>query len=436
MFIDGGKEIVYGLTSKNVSGPIVYDLKLLYEGATLENLAQRYLSADDLFSFQNDRRRIKAIVHAAKVARMDLADVPASSLIPGDLFERHDETIHGVSRMAWERVIQRGPEALRRYEEETLPFARALLRMTMNGVKIDQEACLGLLRDEASLAVGKHVLRSMLDLSKAEGLARTWYTPFGGKTGRIRVEAGLDTMTIPHGRCRSCIKSRFDGGKIYALDFNAIDYRSIVAAVPELQGLYSGCEDFHTRTREILLRSDFNHTKMQEILPEIDRQQLKHLTYVHLYGGSLQTAMEKTRLPSEKISEVLKVMDFELDDITKFRDKLHREGVENGCVVMPNERLIRVESDDHPGKVLGLFAQSYSSWIFERALVTVDRYIEEHRKTHGHRLVTLFPVHDELVIDAPAEEEAIVAWCGDVMEDATGFKVKVKMGSNYSEATD
>lgn len=231
-------------------------------------------------------------------------------------------------------------------------------------------------------------------------------------------------MSLPHGEPRECVVSRHPGGEVVVVDFNAIDFRCIVASVPGLAGLYAGCDDFHARTTELLLG-------LGSVTP-VRRHVVKQATYLSLYGGSEQTLSGATGLSVPKVRALLSRMATLFAPVSAFRDELHRTCVSEGRVVLPDGRDVPCSRDDHPGKVLGLYAQTYSSRVFDRAFVAaVDASV-------GHRTAVVFTVHDEVVIDAHPDEDDVIMTIVDEMRRAAGpsFAVKVKRGRNYGDASD
>lgn len=208
----------------------------------------------------------------------------------------------------------------------------------------------------------------------------TRYDPVGGRTERIAIRRGLNTMSIPKGESRRKIRSRLgDAGRIVSLDFNAIDLRCIVSRVPEMVPLYAGCDDFHARTHELVSGR-----------PPTDdeRRMMKSLTYPMLYGGPFG---------ADSYSEKLRYL---FTPIVEFRRRLHAE-----------------KPEEHAGATLAIFAQTLSSRAFKAALVAADI---EMLGLDG-QVLPIFPVHDELVLDVS------VAGCrGSALGRVNALKMIVK----------
>jgi DNA polymerase I-like protein with 3'-5' exonuclease and polymerase domains len=90
---------------------------------------------------------------------------------------------------------------------------------------------------------------------------------------------------------------------------------------------------------------------------------------------------------------------------------------------------VYVSPDDHAGKILGLYAQTYSSYVFERAFESVHFFLRNTKSC------IIFPVHDELVIDMHPDDFELADKIRDIMQSSAGggWKIKVRKGKSYSE---
>lgn len=261
--------------------------------------------------------------------------------------------------------------------------------------------------------------------------------PYVGKTGRFR-SIGFDCMGIPHGEPRKRIVSRHVGGKICSFDFNAIDYRCIVASVddPKFRELYRDTSDFHLRTCQLLRGyPDDPWTRTGTLPDEQQRRIVKQSTYTSVYGGQPSTLAKQIGVDEERARRFMVRLAEVLAPVHRLRESLYAQVQLTGKVCLPNGRVIEIDLDAHAGKVIGLYAQSYSSWVFERALVWIDQNIDRI----APRSMPIFPVHDELVFDMHPDELGTVdelargmtspAWAVPGMD----LVVKAKMGDNYDE---
>ena len=408
------KIIDWPLTDK----PVI-DVKSIYGGeCNLPQLAAefsrnhpypavaRYLSLDQKF-----------VAHS-KAAKTVGIEMPTAQIVPKELLEEWVKTramTISTLYLSYRSRDNNSRDNLSNYENRWR-FIRSLRQVELNGTKVNETYIKEALQSVTEPAAAK-CLRSMDGLSK-DGFVTSLFNPMGSKTGRVRLEGGFNVLGIPHGPAREAIVSRFDNGKIYTFDFNAIDYRCIVSSIGgDFARLYADVDDFHARTAAFLFKD----------VTKVRRDIMKYISYVYIYGGSVETLMEKTGLERQLVEVALQKLDENIRPIAEFRERLLMRAKNDGFVDVPGGQRIYVTSDDHAGKVLGLYAQSFSSFVFEQAFVKVQEFLVSKRSC------VIFPVHDELVIDVhPDEEEEIAPEVKRLMETAVGnYKVNVKKGGTY-----
>jgi len=302
-------------------------------------------------------------------------------------------------------------------------FIKSLHEVELNGIRIDKDFVDAQLMKVQETAVGK-CLRSMQSLYNG-GFVTSLFNSAGTKTGRLRPEGGFGAMGIPHGQARKAIISRFEEGKIYSFDYNAIDYRSIVSSIGgTFASLYRESKDFHRRTAQFIFSE----------VDDVRREAFKAISYTSIYGGSEETLAQRTGLSKEMVKTVLDKLNPHIKPIHEFRDKLWGLWQVNGYIDIPGVgRYNKTEEDMHPGKLLALYAQGYSAYVFERAFTEVHSFL----KAHGRGTCIIFPVHDELVVDmhpddisAGMENSIRVIMEKGITED---FVVNSKKGRSYGE---
>ncbi len=164
---------------------------------------------------------------------------------------------------------------------------------------------------------------------------------------------------------------------------------------------------------------------------------VKYLSYVYIYGGSEETLAERTHLSLEKIRQVMPLLDKKMKPIADFRTALADQARSDGFVCLPFGRKIPIEREDHDGKIIGLYAQGFSSYVFQKALVAVQEWMG-YNSPRESKLI--FTVHDELVMDHhTVADPKLPMVIKDLMENAVEghvFRVNTKKGRDYGEATD
>lgn len=364
--------------------------------------------------------RMSANIKAIKTAHVQL-NGNLSDTMPPDFFEKYLKA-RTLSILTLFQPISKS-EVLDNWWRR-LDFIRSVHEVELNGIRIDKDYVDNQLIKKISPSDAK-CLRSMQQLYR-DGYVTALFNVAGTKTGRLRPEGGFNAMGVPHGPCRTAIISRFENGKIYSFDYNAIDYRSIVSSIggPFAQ-LYRESRDFHLRTAQFIF----------DVVDDVRREAMKAISYTSIYGGSEATLSDRTGLTVEIIRKVLAKLDPHLKPIHEFRERLWGLFQMHGQIDIPGVGVYRKQDDDsiHPGKLLALYAQGYSAYVFERAFVGVHRYLNEN----GKGSCIIFPVHDELVLDVHPDDEAsgLIEKIREIMERSlvNDFVVNVKKGRSYGE---
>lgn len=365
---------------------------------------------------------VQANLRAAAQAGVDVARHGPVPLVPRGIMDAYLEARRG----ALEGLLATlDPWAVEDLRQRIFPVAMALFEVEDAGIRCDVGLAKRLSTDESLPVHSRRACASMT--SAPAGFLRSKFSPVGVTTGRLRTTGGFPCMTIPRGAARAPIVSRFVEGSIVTFDLNAIDYRCIVASVCDmrLRTMYADADDFHARTAAEL----FGPGRVDQLRRGI----VKNATYTHVYGGKDETLARQTGLSLEKVRKLVARMDSFMGPIARFRDELADDARASRRVLLPDGSTIPVSSGDHPGKIIGLFAQGYSSIVFNRMIVRVVSLL---RKMDS-RLI--FTVHDELVVDLHPDDERLVEEIRRTMESAgdgkIALKVKVKRGNNYDDAT-
>lgn len=392
---------------------VVYDVRVLYEwGDDLVSLVRK-VEPEGIGEFLDLDRRCTAHLTAAKEGQVEGAKT--RDLIPNDLFQSYARARQEMTSTLFSMKPDSEKE---RYAKTTYPLLRDVRHIERNLIHVDVPFAAQQLKSGKLAIHEQQFMKNILQHAGVyDGLIATKITPVGTRTGRLGVESGFPAMTVPHGVCRQAVTSRFDGGEIVTLDFNAIDYRCIVNSLGNnsLKEWYRGERDFHARTASIV---------------DAARDITKKVTYTHLYGGTKRTLQKQTLLSEAEIDRMLAKLDAFFQSISSAREKMAKKARECGYVFTPSGEFVKVEKDDHDGKILGLYAQRYSSEIFNKAIALAVR------GTKLTKSKVIFTVHDEIVMDVSADESVVPENLKATIENETGFVVKLKRGKNYGEATD
>lgn len=391
---------------------VAYDVKSLYGGkSSLLELATRP-GSEALSRLVALERKMQAHARASATVR---SPVPASQAAPQELVREWAMARAAAIMGLYAEALESKRDVVEEYEKRW-PFILSVRQIELAGIHIDEGVARAALKAGTDPS-SERCLRSMLSLQR-DGLVTSLCNPMGGKTGRLRHEGGFDALAIPRGPARDAITSRFVGGKIASFDFNAIDYRCIVNSIGgEFAELYRDCQDFHARTTSFLF----------DDVTQLRRDVIKKISYTYIYGGSEETLVAGTGLSLDKLRAVLDLLDKKLYPIREFRELLWAKARSTGYVDAPGGRRLRVEESSHPGKVLGQYAQTYSSSVFEDALVKAHRHLREKQSK------IIFTVHDEVIVDVHPDDVSTLPELAKIMSP-DGYVVKLKTGESYAKA--
>lgn len=414
---------LYDLKRRPIDVPLLYDLTCLYSwDGTIHQLAKEKLGPDQADELREKDRRFGSHIRACKIAKVDLRKNPIMTVVPPNFVHSLLKIRTLLSLRLLELAISTGLDG--DYVRDRWPLYSRLLETERFGVKLDVVR----LEAESKLNYPIHIekwIRGALQTSR-DGFIYTRFSPATTKTGRLRSdgrENSFNLMGVPHGLPREMIVSRFESGRVGVVDYNAIDYRCIVASVDDAAFVetYEECEDFHAATCKLLFGTS-------DVTAQV-RDAVKQLTYISIYGGSPETVSEKTGLSIKNVHSAVQTMSVALKPIHDFRDKLYERSKADGFVTCPGGRQIKLDDDDHPGKVLGLYAQTYSSLLFEMAFVEVFDALEKLNSK------VMFTVHDEMVIDIHPDDGDVLSLVKANMEQAAdGLRAKAKEGVSYEAA--
>lgn len=312
--------------------------------------------------------------------------------------------------------------SLKEYDSILNTVACAFYRARTDGIKIDRRS---LEKDREAITLWNQVRNRI----RQDNTVTVSYDVIGGKTRRVSMaRSSFNPMNIEKtGSSRDHIISSFEGGKIVSFDYNAIDYRCIMSKLPKLSRLYSGCEDFHSRTVEILVG--------KKPSPEI-RKLFKDITYCYFYGATRETCSKTTGLSLSKVDEILSMFDSKLVDVISLRDEFQH--ITDSLIDSPFGK-IDVSSARNRGHALALVAQTMSAECFKRALAFTNTECLLDSKSY-----IIFTVHDEAALDVHPDEFHLIDRIKKTLQTRASielnsdieFSVRVSIGDSYGKMSD
>jgi hypothetical protein len=399
---------------------MVWDLKLIYGGKnlTFERLAFNTLG-DTARPLWDLKEKVKAHLKAASASGIDVKTAQMSKLVDDELWK---EYVEERRKIAVDLFVDKYEPNLTVNEiaeySKLLEFRRALNIVEEAGIMVDTRG-LEELADSFDPAIAAFASRAKKSLNGS--YLETKFNANPGVTGRIGIESGFNALSIPHGAPRRVIVSRHAGGSIFVIDYNAMDFRSIIKMTEGIDSTtrasYQGCKDFHARTAELLFGDPFR------------RDEIKAFLYPLFYGGSLETVASKGGFSLQKAQEIDARFREKLPSVFVLKANLEEEARKFGSVKLPTNRKIKV---DDSSKAFALAGQSLSSDVFRNALIQVVDLLKERCSK------VIFTVHDEIVIDLHPSETDLVRKVEAVMREPIAdyrYEVKSRTGRNYEEAS-
>lgn len=398
----------------------IVDVALFFEGERLQNIGNENLSEEDVKEFNEVSRKMSAHVKACEIAKIDIEEQGVCNAIPSKVVISYHRAMAVMILALYQKLSS---EQIDLYENDFSFFA-ALYRMERNGIFVDP--------DRAPVSLSASERRFMEELRKnvdSSGFLKIRFAPRATKTDRLTIERGsFNFMTMPSTPVRSVIKSRFDGGKIVSFDFNAIDYRCIIASIDDLwlKSQYDSDNDFHSRTVELVLG--------QGQANDLRRNILKTFTYVVMYGGA-ESSLNGLGLGKEKVSLLYRKVKKLLRPVEEWSTDLYTESMGHGYVKIPGGKRIPLQGHERPSYVLAIYGQGCSSRVFADAVTMADLILRDKKS------VGMFTVHDEYVVDVHPDELSLIGDIKSALEEASirtfekRFKVNVSEGDDYWEVT-
>lgn len=229
------------------------------------------------------------------------------------------------------------------------------------------------------------------------------YDMLATATGRLTVRSGPRILTLPK-RYKSIFKSKFDGGKIITIDYNALEPSVAIALTgQELQ------DDTYTYISKTLLNG------------AISRKQAKAVTISLLYGASEQTIGSVSGLKNAELRAAIDSVTSYID-VKTLKNKLLKQAESmQGVITNHYGRPIVV---DDISKVINYFCQSTAVDVALLGFSNVMKLI----KASGWIIEPLFVIHDALMLDVHPDYvnyiDQLIKACEKVEGFSSRFHVK------------
>lgn len=372
------------------------------------SVINKKLNEDDIVNYIESANVVKAHISACTISKVDISRHDIFDVIPkASLLSFYSKKLQTLKLLHEKLDIDFDSEYVKRLNK----FAHILYQIEKNGIKISDEKF-----EDLTVAESKWLSHAK-KLKDIDGFAHCKFLPNKSVTGRTQVmKNSLRVLNIPKTKIRKSIYSRYQGGKILTIDYNAIDYRIIVKSTgnEQLISTYKECDDFHKQTVYEIFKND-------KFL-ESRRKVIKQLTYVLIYGGHFD--YKKCGMREDVYNKLFDKLKFMLEPIEQFKNELYERAIDSGYVSIVGGRRVDVKKDFHPGKVLAYYAQTSTNEVFMHSINKLFDYIGPTRSK------MLFTVHDEAVVDLHPEEFVLVRRMKDIMESEASNFFKCKFVAN------
>lgn len=277
------------------------------------------------------------------------------------------------------------------------------------------------------------------------GRVHTSFNQTGTVTGRLSSsDPNLQNIPIrtPIGRrVREAFVAE-DGWLLLSADYSQVELRILAHMTddPQLVAAFQRGEDIHTFTASVIFR-----VPKEEVTPEM-RRIAKTTNFAIIYGVTAYGLAQQTGMSNEDAAAFIRAYFQQYPLVKEYVERCKEEAAKKGYVeTLFGRRRYFPELQSGQKIPAGLRAaaermainmpvQGTAADIIKVAMIRLHHTLKER----GMRSRLLLQVHDELVLEVPAEERAqAAALVKDIMENAYPLKVPVKVdcqaGPNWGQ---
>ncbi|MGQ9517291.1 MAG: DNA polymerase I, partial [Anaerolineae bacterium] len=277
------------------------------------------------------------------------------------------------------------------------------------------------------------------------GRVHTSFNQTGTVTGRLSSsDPNLQNIPIrtPIGRrVREAFVAE-DGWLLLSADYSQVELRILAHMTddPQLVAAFQRGEDIHTFTASVIFR-----VPKEEVTPEM-RRIAKTTNFAIIYGVTAYGLAQQTGMSNEDAAAFIRAYFQQYPRVKEYVERCKEEAAKKGYVeTLFGRRRYFPELQSGQKIPAGLRAaaermainmpvQGTAADIIKVAMIRLHHTLKER----GMRSRLLLQVHDELVLEVPAEERAqAAALVKDIMENAYPLKVPVKVdcqaGPNWGQ---
>ena len=385
---------------------------------------------------------------------MERTGVRVDDAVLSELHERFHAAAEALETRIYERAGERfnilSPKQLGHilFEKLGLPAQKK----TKSGFSTDAEALEAIAGlDPIVSDVLQYRFLTKLDSTFAEGLLKqqgpdgrihTRFMQCVTATGRISsVEPNLQNIPVRTVEGREIRKAFVpsEGNVLVGADYSQIELRLLahISGDQAFIDAFNAGEDIHARTA-----AEVFHLPLEAVTPEM-RSAAKAVNFGIVYGISDFGLAKNLGVSVKTASSYIKRYFERYPDVKAYLENSVAAGKENGYAVTLFGRrrpLPELKSSNYNVRQFGervamnMPIQGSAADVIKRAMIDVHRNLAEN----GLRARLVLQIHDELIVDAPAEEaERVAALMQECMETVADLKVRLiaeaKIGKSWFE---
>jgi DNA polymerase-1 len=282
-------------------------------------------------------------------------------------------------------------------------------------------------------------------ISKHTDMVHPFYGQTSTATGRFNCSSPnfqqIPARTEIGKKIREAFVSRFDGGKILAVDYSQAELRILAHMGKEQVFIkaYNNDEDVHTA-----VASEVVYEIPKDKVSKEQRTTCKTVNFGLLYGMRAKKLAKTLSIPLEESTLIMDKYMNKMEGLKKFLDNARSFLSEHGYTqnffgrrryipkIFSSDQLDQWSAEREGGNNI---IQSTNADIIRIAMVKIQSMIERNK----YKTKMILQVHDELVFDVPKEELDIIPnRITEIMQSVVKFdvlmKAEAKVADNWAEA--
>ncbi|MEF2145330.1 MAG: DNA polymerase I [Desulfovibrionaceae bacterium] len=287
-------------------------------------------------------------------------------------------------------------------------------------------------------------LDPMPRLADQDGRLHTHFNQKATATGRLS-SSGPNLQNIPirgpqGKRMRACFTAS-PGTLLAAADYSQIELRVLAhfSRDPALLDAFAHDEDIHARTAALLFDKDTPDAVSTE-----ERRSAKTINFGLIYGMGPQRLARELKVPLPQAKEFIDRYFAKLATLKGFYDTIVEDAATHGYVTtLAGRRRLLPGLHSRNQQVVSQARRQAVNTVIQGSAADVIKLamLAAHRdeKLHELKATLLLQVHDELLLEAPADlaqaaGTRLAAVMRDVIELRVPLKVDMGIGHNWAEA--